>query len=649
MNNRTKNHKEEKNNLSRKLSPLTKITNQSRPFSRVQSVNAIRKKPWNKRFIYNKIQEYDSTKDKNVIYPKKLRVNSVKNNVFDKNYITYQQSKMYQTYKNIIKPFNRAMSGFFSHYSHKVSDFGTNRNIIPPSINSTLNKNNSVKNNNINLKVNMSISYNDENLNAIRKQWNELNVLGSYRELFIIIYSQLPKEEKEQIYKKEIDELNQIKNDIKTLKYLIDKRNEVLKDLYSQNKKLKVNPFNDPLNEEILTKISNLIENLRDRTVDVCYAMKKFKNDINNINDLAKYNIDILANKYKFDKNYLIKMKNELSFLKEGNAKLYFNLNNETTPFLLKASDNNMKMGNTINTNNTKDKDNLMRIVPLNEDIKEHINQCNYYIYQELIAYQLNISLNKNKFRGVSPLKSKNFYTEINNYINKENDISPINLKNNYINESNAFRKINKNIFSDNTDINNIDSTNYFINQKLKNIQNGINQRISERFNKDLFSQKLLSGYMINDFRNNLLIDDDDEKVHDEENEEEEEEEEKSMEDITKNENNDLIEENKDETDNKEEQNNNSNNNIVDHNEKNNDSNNKNSDINNKNNDTNNKNNNVINENQDINTINNDNSLDNNLENKSKNNITQSNEMKYNENTKINNGMENNDKKENNK
>ena len=643
MNNRINNHKEEKNSLSRKLSPLTKITSQSRPFSRVQSVNAIRKKPWNKRFIYNKIQEYDSTKDKNVIYPKKLRVNSMKkDNIFDKNYITYQQSKMYQTYKNSIKPFNRTMSGFFSHYSHKINDFGTNRNIISPSINNILNKNNSVKNNNMSLKMNtnLSIGFNDENLIAIKKQWNELSVLGSYRELFIIIYSQLSKEEKEQIYKKEVDELNQIKNNIKTLKYLIDKRNEVLKDLYAQNKKLKVNRINDPLNEEILTKISNLIEQLRECTADVCYAMKKFKNDINNINGLAKYNIDILANKNKFDKNYLIKMKNELSFLKEGNAKLYFNLNNETSPFLLKASENNMKMGNSINTNNIKDKDNLMRVIPLNEEIKEHINQCNYYIYQELIAYQLNISMNKNKFRGVSPLKSNNYFTEINNYINKENDIIPINLKNNYINESNIFRKINKNIFNDNnTDKNNIDSTNYFINKNLKNIQNGINQRINERINKDLFSQKLLSGFMINDFRNNLLIDDDDEKVHDEENEEEEEEEEKSMEDTTKNENNDLIEEKKDETDNKEEQNNNSNNISMDQDEKNIDTNNKNTDTNNKNNDT----------NQNIDKVNIDNSLDKNLENNSKNNITQSNEIKLNENTKSNNEMEKNDKEENNK
>ena len=648
MNNRTKNNKEENNNISRKLSPLTKITNQSRPFSRIQSVNAIRKKPWNKRFIYNKIQEYDSTKDKNVIYPKKLRVNSMKNNVFDKNYITYQQSKMYQTYKKGIKPFNRTMSGFFSNYNHQIYGFGTNRNIISPSINSMLNKNNSVKNNHINLKMNMNVSYNDENLNALKKQWNELSVLGSYRELFIIVYSQLPKEEKEQIYKKEIDELNQIKNDIKTLKYLIEKRNEILKDLYAQNKKLKVNPANDPLNEDILIKISNLIEQLRESTVDVCYSMKKFKNDINNINGLAKYNIDILANKNKFDKNYLIKMKNELSFLKGGNARLYFNLNNETTPFLLKASENNMNMTNNINANNTKDKNHLMRIVPLNEEIKEHINQCNYYIYQELIAYQLNISINKNKVRDVPPLKTNNYYMEINNYINNEIDIAPINLKNNYINESNIFRKINKNIFSDNADINNNDSTNHFTNTKLKSIQNGINQRLNERFNKDLFSQKLLSGYMLNDFKNNLLIDD--EKVNHEENEEEEEEEEeeKSEDDTTKKENNDLIEEKKDETDNKEEENNIVNNMSMSNDEKNNDTNNKDNDTNNRNSDNNSKN--INDENKDIDKINNKNSLDiNHLENKSINNNNQSNEMKPNENTKSNNESDKNDKEENNK
>ena len=165
--------------------------------------------------------------------------------------------------------------------------------------------------------------------------------------------------------------------------------------------------------KNILIEISNLIEKLRGSTVDVCYAMKKLKNDIYNVNNLGKYNFDMLASKSKFDKNYLIKMKGELNFLKEGNAKYFFNLNDDKSPFLLKTSETNINMINNIN-----DKDIFIRIVPLKEEIKEHIADCNYYIYQELIAYQQNILAQKKIFRCVSPLKNITYLD------NKENDIS---------------------------------------------------------------------------------------------------------------------------------------------------------------------------------------------------------------------------------
>ena len=64
MNNRVTNQKEETNQISRKLSPIAKITTPSRPFSRVKSVTGQRKKPWNRHFIYNKIPDYYSIKDK---------------------------------------------------------------------------------------------------------------------------------------------------------------------------------------------------------------------------------------------------------------------------------------------------------------------------------------------------------------------------------------------------------------------------------------------------------------------------------------------------------------------------------------------------------------------------------------------------------
>ena len=544
MNNQFIPSREETNKFySRKLSPLAKYSSESSPFTRVQSVTAVRKKPWNRRFIYNKIPDYYQINDKNVKLNKKPRMcNMHKNSVFDTNYITYQQSKKKKNFK---KGFNRTTSGFFSHSSYITNnnEFSlNNRNIISPLTNSALNRNNLMRE-----KLNLNVNSNDENFSSIKKLWNELCVQMSYREVFIIIYNQLSGEEKEQFYQKELSELNSVKNDIKSLNYYIEQRTNILKDLYEQNIKLNRLKNTDDAINEILNDISTLIEKLRDATIDVCYAMRKLKNDMYMVNNITKYDIDLLSSKSKFDKNYLIKMKGELSFLKEGNAKFFFNLNGDRSPFLLKASD-------PIANN---EKDLFMRIIPIKDEIKEHIKECNYYIYQELIAYQQNIIAKEKIFRCVSPIKVNARQMMINNSFNNEGDIS----KNNYVgggggvfNESAGFRKINKNnIFGDRpSDINSMISTNDFIKKKIQNsVGLNINRQMPKP-NKDLFSQKLLWGFMPGDWGQEIAREDEkvkDEKEEDKTNEEEEEEEDKSDDDTTRNELNELIEEKKSELD----------------------------------------------------------------------------------------------------
>ena len=538
MNNQEKNQKEETNQLSRRMSPITKITTSSRPFSRIKSVTGQRKKPWNRRFIYNKMPDYYSIKDKNVIIAKKIRLNSVnKKNIFDSNYITYQQSKRNKRF--LIKPFSRTMSGFLSNYNRATSnEYTTNRNLISPLTYNAHSRNNLMKNSNTN--VNLNINVNEGNFNKIKKLWNELCVYSSYRELFMIIYNQLSGDEKEQIYKNELNDLTTVKNDVKTLIYYIDQRNLVLRELYEENKNLNkkridINDIND-----ILKEISDLIEKLRECTIDVCYAMKKLKNDINNVNNLSKYNFDLLASKNKFDKNYLIKMKGELSFLKEGNAKYYFNLSDIRTPFLLKASEANINMINNINLDNN-DKDFLIKIVPLKEKTKEHIAECSYYIYQELIAYQQNILIKKTINRGVTPSNNR---THIEN---KDINIS----KNLVINDSLINRKKSQKTINDYSDINSaISSKNIFREKNLKSFQILLNQRFNTKKNKDLFSQKLLSGYILKDVVPYFPLED--KKVKEEEEEKKEKEKEKSGDNNSENESNDLIEEKRSETENNE-------------------------------------------------------------------------------------------------
>jgi hypothetical protein len=142
-------------------------------------------------------------------------------------------------------------------------------------------------------------------------------------------------------------------------------------------------------NNFLVKNMSNYIEKLRKATINICFAMKKIKNKVMNGNLTEKYNIDIISQNYNFDKNYLIKMKEEMKFLREGNARFFFKISEDRSPFLIKASEEDENSKN----------DPFICIVPINEVIKLKIEKCNYIIYQELIAYQ-NKDLNNNIYIG---------------------------------------------------------------------------------------------------------------------------------------------------------------------------------------------------------------------------------------------------------
>ena len=499
MNIKGTNQKEDSAQYIKKLSPLTKASTQIRPFAHIKPITDTRKRPWNTRFIYNKIPDYYSMKEKNVSIPKKLRLNSVKKNiVFDVNYMNCQ-NKSNHLKKLPPRPFSKTMSDFFSQNNGGAnSEVHSQRKFVIPMTNSALNRKDIFKNSNSYLNIDIPI--NDDNINKIKRLWNDLCVASSYRELFIVIYKQLSGEEKEQLFKKEFDELISIKTDIKTLHFYIEQRNKVLRELNDANNRL--NKVKIEKKDQILKEISNSIEKLRECTVDVCLAMKKLKNDINNVNNLAKYNLDLIAKNSQFDKNYLIKMKGELSFLKKGLAQIYFNLDNDRSPFLLKTSENcNNKSSSTTERNIQK------LIVPLKGETKELISECNYYIYQELIAYQQNAIAKKKSFKCVSPLKKRNFSEY------KDLDNSASSIQNYKLNDSYLYIKINKNTYNnDFSDLNSFSSmnntNNIFGEKKINNFQNIVRQRCSARQTKDLFCRKLFSGYMSEEVSNNLMAED---------------------------------------------------------------------------------------------------------------------------------------------
>ena len=395
-------------------SPMLSANKMKRKIKRVKSVNALREKNWDDRFIYDKIPLYDSKNDKNVLINLNTKCHSG-NRKFGNKGINFPDNSL-QLYRplsnkttmnhllinsknNLMVPSAKSRDINFRNeivLGNKYKSFlehGTNYTNGIEKYKLTENKNttkNNIDTNNFNV-------INIINMNNLKKMWDDLAVNINYRKLFEVIYKELDEENKEELYKKETNELNKVKNYINSLKQNIEKRINTIQELFDLNVKLNTEIINkdNKCNEMILGEIADKINELRMHTVNVCKAMQRVKTELSGIKNLDKFDINLIGEKFNFDKNYLIKMKSELTFLREGFIKYYFNIGNDQTPFLLKASQKN-KIGN--------DQDPFIHLVPLDQKLKEEITECTYYIYQELIAYQ-NEKVHNKVLRSISPLK----------------------------------------------------------------------------------------------------------------------------------------------------------------------------------------------------------------------------------------------------
>ena len=381
--------------------PFIKIPKVSELFNNIKTERGKKRISLDKNFKFNRIinfNNYNTFNNKTIrlIHPKRLNAthrkiesylkeNTTRNSMINKNIDILGNNK--------INPRNKLISYRLKMlYSAKnnVNNY-TQRNIFSP-----------ILKNDINLNY---VDVNSTNLVNLEKIWDEFEINSQYRKYFKYVYKELDAGYKEEMYQKEIEELNSIKNCIKDLKYFINLRKSNLYEIKDLNKKLEQELLEKNANgkEVILNKISEKIVLLREHTINICKNMKKLKYYIFSINNLGKYNIDLISKNFNFDKNYIIKMKSELKFLREGFTKYYFDIENDQSPFLLKASDKT-----TINK-----EDYFLRIIPLNENLRKEISDCNFYIYQELIAYQ-NANSNKKNFRCISPIRREELRLEQN-------------------------------------------------------------------------------------------------------------------------------------------------------------------------------------------------------------------------------------------
>ena len=441
------------------------------------------------------------SKPKNKIKPKKTtnnnniyKINARKINLsLPKN--IYSSNKIFHFNKNTITQSLNIRNDYKSQNS--ATNINDDKNEKYLSGNKVISKENDIF-----IENNIRKENKNENncIESVYHLWDGLYIPFSYRELFNVILRQLDGEEKNKLIENEFNDLNELINDINFLSNNIQKRKSILKELEEMNNKLKLifNVESEESNSILVEQMSSKIEKMREFTINICFYMKKIKNKIYEGKNNGKYDIDVITKEFKFDKNYLLKMKEEMNFLREGYAKYFFNISEDRTPFLLKASEEDP------NANG----DPFIHLVPISKEIRSQIEKCNFIIYQELIAYQ-NKDFKDKKFRPISPLKNYNSYDNTNLILNSINFkrknsnslLNPLKTKKVYKYDINQFPKINENkrikLIKENS----------CINLQTKNYSNINNVKRNIFLNKDI-KNNLIPNIMNNNLinKNNLIV-----------------------------------------------------------------------------------------------------------------------------------------------
>ena len=100
---------------SNKAMKLNQLNEKLNNINNIQSKNAIKEDLWNKRFIYNKMQNYDSSKDKNVIagITKNEEMNCYHNALRKNEMIKKNCYQINQNRKKLAEEFNKTKNKSF--------------------------------------------------------------------------------------------------------------------------------------------------------------------------------------------------------------------------------------------------------------------------------------------------------------------------------------------------------------------------------------------------------------------------------------------------------------------------------------------------------------------------------------------------------
>ena len=286
-----------------------------------------------------------------------------------------------------------------------------------------------------------------DEITKLESIWDDLGVTSQYRRIFVENVSEINEMEKADIFEKEKINYKKLKDSLMNLKREINAREYHIKSLKQyetiiENYVLEGNSINH--NSNSFKEIINIIIGLRNNAINIVNLFFNVNKII--FENINKWDLKKLHQKYLYDLNYLDKMKEDLKFLKNSILSKFIEMNNgEIDAFLT-----NCAPGAGIINNKLK--------IPLSEELMKEINNARYLLLKESI---LN---NKDKFNK-NILNQIYLNTESGEEIGNNNFIKP---KKNYLNFSQSSNNRNQILKEQNN------SGNININKKILHRKKGL-------------------------------------------------------------------------------------------------------------------------------------------------------------------------------
>ena len=355
--------------------------------------------------------------------------------------------------------------------------------------NNNNNNNNSIPStnpqNNIKEKIEQGNIFNDE-ISLLENLWNKLYVTNNFRYHFINNTMNLTVKEREPIFENEKVNLEKLAESLNNLKEEITSRKNKIKSL--KNYIINIEKYISEKNainkdsrifEEICNTITELISN-RIKIINLIIYINKVI-----LSNKEKWNLNEIKKKYLYDPNYLDKIKEDMSFLKNSILNKFIDINDSIyVPFF-----NTSTVVSKDNNNNNKIK------IKINDELKKEINDLRYLLAKESI----NSNINKNNNITNNTYNSNNTNIIISKRNIKKNNLTEIelNTQNNFNKNKITFnrfshndfqiyrksnKKLRKNILSGNL---NIKISQEIYNQKKGKIYSEIFKTNSQFFSKE--------------------------------------------------------------------------------------------------------------------------------------------------------------------